>query len=72
MLASLGISISDLKDVEEMKRGIQKYALSVVEASLPGEKEVAEPWDGGFNSCRAQTLENALRIGGGGENQKQG
>jgi hypothetical protein len=53
---------------------LDRYALSVVEAYVPetfeAEPEVRELYQHykrGFNSCRAQTLENARRLVAGGE-----
>jgi len=49
-----------------LSSALNKYALSVVEASVP-EGMVMPPdehdtWGEGFNSCRSQTLENARRM----------
>jgi hypothetical protein len=53
------------KDKGWLFSALDKYALSVVEASVPDvsiESQADEVWKIGFGYCRSQTLENARKL----------
>lgn len=54
----------DVDDIIEEHLGpaLDRYALALVEQSLPEEKTGSDIGRYGFNACRSQVLENALKL----------